>query len=102
VNLALPFFGFSEPIAAPKLKVSSLLHNDKCNFGIYPWISQYNDKTFDLWDRFTINGDITLQEMVNLFEKEHKLEITMLSSGVSMLYSGFMPKKKLEERLKMK
>lgn len=82
VNLALPFFGFSEPIAAAKNK--------------------YYDTEWTLWDRFYIDHDITLQGLIDFFKNEKKLEITMLSSGVSMLYSSFMPKKKVEERLKMK
>ncbi|MBW0490378.1 hypothetical protein O181_030093 [Austropuccinia psidii MF-1] len=82
VNLALPFFGFSEPIAAAKNK--------------------YYDTEWTLWDRFDIGYDITLQGLIDYFRDEKKLEITMLSSGVSMLYSSFMAKKKVEERLKMK
>ncbi|PLW21703.1 hypothetical protein PCANC_03221 [Puccinia coronata f. sp. avenae] len=82
VNLALPFFGFSEPIAAAKNK--------------------YYDTEWTLWDRFNIDYDITLQELIDFFRKDKKLEVTMLSSGVSMLYSSFMAKKKVEERLKMK
>ncbi len=82
VNLALPLFTFSEPIGAAKNK--------------------YNDKVWTIWDRFDVEGDVTLREFIDLFQKQHQLEVTMLSSGVSMLYSFFMPKKKLEERMNMK
>ncbi|KAJ7937317.1 ubiquitin activating enzyme [Mycena leptocephala] len=82
VNLALPFFGFSEPIAASKLK-----------YGTTEWT---------LWDRFEFSNDPTLQDIVNWFQTNHKLEITMVSQGVSMLWSSFIGKKKSEERLPMK
>ena len=82
LNLALPFFGFSEPIAAQKMK--------------------YYDIEWTLWDRFDIEGDLTLQQIIDLFKEKHELEITMMSCGVSMLYSSFMQSKKLQERLNMK
>lgn len=82
VNLALPFFGFSEPISAPKLS--------------------YYDKEWTLWDRFEVEGEMTLQEFLDYFKREHKLEITMLSQGVCMLYSFFMAKAKCQERLGLK
>jgi len=79
VNLALPFFGFSEPIAAPKMA--------------------YYEKEWTLWDRFEIQGELTLKEFIDYFKEQHKLEITMLSQGVCMLYSFFMAKAKCQERM---
>jgi len=81
VNLALPFFGFSEPIAAKK--------------------SKYGSVEWTLWDRFEFKNDPTLKDVVSYFQKE-KLDITMVSQGVSMLWSSFIGKKKSEERLPMK
>ncbi|KAI0462387.1 E1 ubiquitin-activating protein [Komagataella kurtzmanii] len=83
VNLALPFFGFSEPIGSPQ--------------------SKYNDKSFDqIWDRFDIDKDLTLQELLDKFEKDEGLAINMLSYGVSLLYASFHPPKKLKDRLPLK
>uniref|UniRef100_A0A336MWA3 E1 ubiquitin-activating enzyme n=1 Tax=Culicoides sonorensis TaxID=179676 RepID=A0A336MWA3_CULSO len=79
INLALPFITFSEPISAPKNK--------------------YYDVEWTLWDRFEVKGEMTLSEFLEYFKKEHKLEITMLSQGVCMLYSFFMQKSKREERM---
>ncbi|KAK9455417.1 hypothetical protein V1511DRAFT_352428 [Dipodascopsis uninucleata] len=82
VNLSLPFLGFSEPIASPKLK--------------------YNDKEVDkIWDRFDIVGDITLQELLDYFSEKEGLTITMLSYGVSLLYASFFPPKKLQDKLSL-
>ncbi|XP_075220974.1 ubiquitin-like activating enzyme 1 [Lycorma delicatula] len=81
VNLALPFFGFSEPIPAPKLK--------------------YYENEWTLWDRFEVNGEMTLQEFINYFKDRHQLEITMLSQGVCMLYSFFMAPSKLQDRFNL-
>jgi len=75
VNLALPFFGFSEPITAKKAK-----------YGTTEWT---------LWDRFEFKNDPTLKEIVTWFNKEHRLDISMVSQGVSLLWSSFIGKKKV-------
>jgi ubiquitin-activating enzyme E1 len=83
VNLALPLFAFSEPLAPPKKMITP------------EW-------GWTLWDRFDVEGDITLKQFLEYFKEKHQLEVTMMSSGVSMLYSFFMQKDKLQERLPMK
>ena len=85
INLALPFFGFSEPIASPKVEYTG--PNGKVSL----------DK---IWDRFEV-ADITLQELIDDFEKRG-LSISMLSSGVSLLYASFFPPAKLKDRYGLK
>lgn len=85
INLALPFFGFSEPIPAAQMT--------------------YNGIDFTLWDSFEVQGkkedgaEMTINGLIEYFKSKHNLEITMISQGVSMLYSFFMPPAKLKERL---
>ncbi len=68
VNLALPFFGFSEPISAQKNK--------------------YNETEWTLWDRIEFQ-DVTLQTVIDEFQNKHKLEVSMVSCGTSMLWASF-------------
>lgn len=42
-----------------------------------------------------------MQQFVDYFQNEHRLTITMLSCGVVMLYSSFMSKGKMKDRLPM-
>ncbi|KAE9964230.1 E1 ubiquitin-activating protein [Venturia inaequalis] len=86
VNLALPFFGFSEPIASPK--------------GKYIGTGGKEVEIDKIWDRFEIEN-ITLKEMLDHF-KAKGLDITMISSGVSLLYASFYPASKNKDRLPMK
>ena len=78
------FVSFSEPIAAPKKTVGA---NGKMSW--------------TLWDRFDVDEgrDLTLAEFLDYFKSRHGLEITMISSGVSILYSFFTNAKKLKERM---
>eukprot|EP00897_Mesotaenium_endlicherianum_P006549 jgi/Mesen1/5922/ME000030S05186 len=87
-NLALPLFTSAQPLPAVKTKVATR------RGGTFTWT---------LWDRFELDGSagMTLKSLLSEFEKQHGLEITMLSHGKSLLYAEFVNKKKLQERLPM-
>jgi ubiquitin-activating enzyme E1 len=72
VNLALPLFAFSEPIACAKRGNES-----------FSWT---------IWDKITLKGPLTLEEFMAFFAREHKVEVQMISAGVSILYSFFSAK----------
>lgn len=86
VNLALPFFGFSEPIASGKIKYQG------------PNGEVAIDK---IWDRFEV-ANTTLQQFLNDFQNKHGLKVTMIASGVSLLYASFYPAAKNKDRLPMR
>ena len=56
---------------------------------------QYGEVEWTLWDRFEFPGDPTLQEVVDWFQKNHNLEVSMASQGVVMLWSPFISKAKV-------
>ena len=87
VNLAIPFMTLSEPSAPGKTK--AVLKGKEWN-----WTA---------WDSLDMNlGDITMGAFMDYFEKEYNLEISMLSHNVSILYSFFAQKAKVEQRKAMK
>eukprot|EP00240_Pyramimonas_obovata_P000304 CAMPEP_0118925072 /NCGR_PEP_ID=MMETSP1169-20130426/2996_1 /TAXON_ID=36882 /ORGANISM="Pyramimonas obovata, Strain CCMP722" /LENGTH=1012 /DNA_ID=CAMNT_0006866271 /DNA_START=199 /DNA_END=3237 /DNA_ORIENTATION=- len=75
-NLALPLFAMAEPISSKKIT--------------------YNDLEWTLWDRWIMEGDLTVQELLNWFE-ERKLTAYSVSCGQSLIYNNFFAKHK--ERL---
>ena len=77
VNLALPFFGFSEPIAPPKVGEG--------------------DGAWTLWDRIEFKGDLTLKQFMHAMKEERKVTITMVCEGVTMLWSIFNSKKEVRK-----
>lgn len=82
VNLALPFCAFSEPIPAQR--------------------TRYHDVEWTLWDRFEVAGNPTLAELVEFFKERHRIVITMLSYGSSMLFGFVRSQDVLRERMAMK
>jgi len=71
LNLALPVVQQSEPIPPPQLS--------------------YLDKKYTLWDRIDIHlsPDATLADLIDYFEREHKLILDMLSVGASLVFASY-------------
>lgn len=87
VNLALPLFTFSEPIAPKATK--TMLRGEE-----YKWTA---------WDRLDVTtGDLTLKDFLAYFEKTYDAEISMLSYGVTILYAMYSQKSRSKERMAMK
>ncbi|QKF94300.1 ubiquitin activating enzyme [Fadolivirus algeromassiliense] len=82
LNLALPYFGFSEPM--------------KMN------VNKVGEKEYSMWDTFVVQGDITLQEFLDFFEETHKIELDTVTYGNFMMYGVIVNPKKKAQRLNMK
>ncbi|KAH7952111.1 hypothetical protein HPB52_018759 [Rhipicephalus sanguineus] len=79
VNLALPFFGFSEPIPPAK--------------------KNFHGQEYTLWTAIDIQGEITLEKFIERFKEDFEVDIIILSEGPRMLYANFQPPS--TRRLKM-
>ena len=82
VNLALPLFAFSEPIACPVKTIRE------------GW-------TFTMWDKLRVDGDITVGELCKQFEKKYQVNVDMISCGPAMIFSSFLRGDRRKTRLGM-
>jgi len=87
LNLAVPFVTLSEPTAPG---------STKC-------IVKGKEWNWTAWDCIDVDlgRDVTLREFMDYFKTEYNLEISMLSQGVSIIYSFFANKQKIKERMDM-
>ena len=81
LNLAVPLFALSEPIA--------------------PATFSYGDNEWSIWDKIDLVAPMTMKQFIDYFENTFKVEVSMISFGSSILYSFFMNGKKRKERLQM-
>jgi ubiquitin-activating enzyme E1 len=81
VNLALPLFAFSEPLAAKR--------------------QNFQGREWTLWDRFEINEDMTLKQLLDHFKNKYNLEVTSVTEGVRCFYSSFFKQPKKEEQMRL-
>jgi len=92
VNLALPLFAFSEP--SPPAKTVAKFAGGRRAGQSWEWTA---------WDCIELDQPgMTLRELVAHFDEEYGLEVSMLSFGVSILFSSFANAKKVKERMPMK
>lgn len=86
-NLAVPLFTSGEP-NPPKFTKTMVKGKE------WKW---------NQWDRIDVTGrpNMTLAELIAMLEEDYGAEVTMLSSGVSILFSSFMNRAKATERRRM-
>lgn len=81
LNLALPYFGFSEPMKTKKSKIG--------------------DKEYSMWDTFIVKASMTLKEFLDMFQNDHGIDIDTVTFGNAMLYSMLLNPKKMQARMNM-
>ena len=77
INLALPYFGFADPIESS--------------------VNKYQGKDYTIWDHIEIKNEMTLGELIEFFSKEYNTEVCTLTYGALMLHAFFIPSTNMDK-----
>eukprot|EP00343_Euplotes_focardii_P012921 CAMPEP_0205833078 /NCGR_PEP_ID=MMETSP0206-20130828/48682_1 /ASSEMBLY_ACC=CAM_ASM_000279 /TAXON_ID=36767 /ORGANISM="Euplotes focardii, Strain TN1" /LENGTH=1012 /DNA_ID=CAMNT_0053139147 /DNA_START=84 /DNA_END=3122 /DNA_ORIENTATION=+ len=95
INLAIPFFVFTEPNEAAKAKDCDM---DPVMFMPIKAIPP----NWTIWDTIEVQGPLTVQGFFDWLKETYAIETTLLSSGTLAIYNSYLPKKKHAPRLTRK
>lgn len=93
VNLALPVAAFSEPLPPAK-------HMSNPNATPLEPATRCVPEGWTVWNTIDIDGDVTIQEIIDQFSRDHNATVQAVASGSFQLYQVFFPAHK--ERLPQK
>ena len=91
INLALPLFVFSEPTPANKVKSKDY---DPILMGKVIAIP----KEYTIYDKVIVQGPMTLQQLIDDLKTRFNVDISLVSGGKVVLYNGYLPGGKHNER----
>ncbi|XP_053627088.1 ubiquitin-like modifier-activating enzyme 1 [Cherax quadricarinatus] len=78
-NMAIPCFVLSQPDPPPEY--------------------EYNGVKWTTWERFEVDGDMTIQQFLDLFWTKHSLTVTLVARGNLTLYSNLFNQSDRSRRL---
>lgn len=79
INLALPYFGFADPIQSK--------------------VSKFQGKDYTIWDHIEIREEMTLGQLIEYFEKEYQTDVCTLTYGALMLHAFFIPSNNMDKTI---
>jgi ubiquitin-activating enzyme E1 len=84
INLAIPVFHKSEPIAVPKRVLK--MHGE-------------NEAKVSLWDFIDIYEPVSLKQLIEFIEHKYMCDVSMVTSGGTILFTAFGQKSKTKESM---
>ncbi|CAG0912219.1 unnamed protein product [Notodromas monacha] len=82
VNLATPFFGFTEPVEPRKMK--------------------FKEHEWDAWSMIDIDGDVTIDQLIQHVKDKYGVVLDFINYETAILYAEFFATDKLEQRKAMR
>lgn len=82
INLAICYFGFSDPLKAPT--------------------TDFKGKKFSMWDHFEVRNDMTLSEFLKYFKDNYDYNLEFINYNEFMIFASYFPEDEIERRSTMK